>query len=53
MNFFGTNHEYIKDKTNLFDKNVAGKYNFPNPHGGGTAYTVSYTHLTLPTKDGV
>ena len=22
----------------LFDKQSAGKYNFPNPHGGGTAY---------------
>ena len=22
----------------FFDKNAAGKYNFPKPHGGGTAY---------------
>ena len=26
------------DKVNLFDKQAAGKYNFPKPHGGGTAY---------------
>jgi len=37
-NFLGTNDEYIRDKMSLFDKQAAGKYNFPNPHGGGTAY---------------
>ena len=37
-NFLGTNDEYIRDKISLFDKQAAGKYNFPNPHGGGTAY---------------
>ena len=37
-NFLGTNDDYIRDKINLFDKQSAGKYNFPNPHGGGTAY---------------
>jgi gamma-glutamyltranspeptidase/glutathione hydrolase len=37
-NFLGTNDEYISDKINLFNKQAAGKYNFPKPHGGGTAY---------------
>ena len=37
-NFLGTNDEYIRDKVGLFDEQAAGKYNFPNPHGGGTAY---------------
>jgi gamma-glutamyltranspeptidase/glutathione hydrolase len=36
--FLGTDDQYIRDKVTLFDKNAAGKYNFPNPHGGGTAY---------------
>ena len=38
QNFLGNNGEYIRDKVSLFDKNASGKYNFPNPHGGGTAY---------------
>ncbi len=37
-NFLGTNDEYIRDKVGLFDEQAAGKYSFPNPHGGGTAY---------------
>ena len=37
-NFFGSDEEYIKDKISLFDNNIAGKYDIPNPHGGGTAY---------------
>ena len=37
-NFLGTKDEYIRDKMSLFDKQAAGKYNFPSPHGGGTAY---------------
>ena len=36
--FLGTDDQYIRDKVSLFDKNASGKYNFPNPHGGGTAY---------------
>ena len=38
QNFYGTDEEYIRDKLSLFDKNIAGKYDIPNPHGGGTAY---------------
>ncbi len=36
--FIGTHDDYIRDKISLFDKHAAGKYNFPSPHGGGTAY---------------
>tara|TARA_A200000113_G_scaffold58508_1_gene49765 strand:+ start:122 stop:1651 length:1530 start_codon:yes stop_codon:yes gene_type:complete len=36
--FLGTNDDYIKDKISLFGNQAAGKYSFPNPHGGGTAY---------------
>ena len=36
--FLGTDSQYIRDKISRFDKDIAGKYNFPNPHGGGTAY---------------
>ena len=37
-NFLGTDDKYIRNKINLFDNSAAGKYDFPNPHGGGTAY---------------
>ena len=38
QNFIGTEDAYIRNKIESFDKNIAGKYNSPNPHGGGTAY---------------
>lgn len=38
LDFFGADDKYITDKISVFDKYAAGKYNFPNPHGGGTAY---------------
>ena len=36
--FNGTDSTYIKDKVIKFDSNKSGKFNFPQPHGGGTAY---------------
>ena len=36
--FYGTDSTYIKDKVTTFDSNKSGKFNFPQPHGGGTAY---------------
>ena len=41
IKFFGSDEEYIKDKISLFDNNIAGKYDIPNPHGGGIAYECS------------
>ena len=38
QNFIGCDNKYITNKLSLFDKNIAGKYDIPNPHGGGTAY---------------
>ncbi len=47
QDFFGTDDGYIKNKIGVFDKQAAGKYNSPNPHGGGTAY------MNAVDKDGM
>ena len=38
QNFIGTNSTYLKDRVKQFDANTSGKFNHPQPHGGGTAY---------------
>ena len=37
-NFNGTDYKYINNKVMKFDSNSSGKFNYPEPHGGGTAY---------------
>jgi len=36
--FKGVDLDYIEDKIKLFNPNYSEKFNFPKPHGGGTAY---------------
>ena len=36
--FKGVDLDYIQDKIKLFNPNYSEKFNFPKPHGGGTAY---------------
>ena len=37
-NFIGTDLNYIKEKIKLYNPKKSELFNFPNPHGGGTAY---------------
>ncbi len=37
-NFVGNDLSYIEEKIKSFNSEKSGIFNFPNPHGGGTAY---------------
>ena len=36
--FKGVDLDYIQEKVSLFNPNHSQRFNFPKPHGGGTAY---------------